>query len=356
MRILVTGGCGFIGTNLVRHLLADTDHDVVNFDKLTYAGNPHSLRDVADSPRYDFVRADLADPKQVHEILTDFDPDAVMHLAAESHVDRSIDGPSEFIQTNVVGTFNLLESSLHHYNDLDDDRRDRFRFLHVSTDEVYGSLGDAGMFTETTRYDPHSPYAATKASSDHLARAWMTTYQLPVIVTNCSNNYGPYQFPEKLIPLMIIKCLNQEPLPVYGRGLNVRDWLYVEDHARALVTALETGMPGETYNIGGNSERRNIDLVLEICDILDNLKPREGGKKYAELIQYVTDRPGHDYRYAIDSSKIQSELDWKPKHSLEESLRQTVQWYLNHRAWWQEILDGTYQLQRLGKQSDFTHP
>ena len=261
MRILVTGGCGFIGTNLVRHLLSDTDHDVFNLDKLTYAGNPHSLEDVAESPRYHFVQADIADAKSAREVIGQVDPDAVMHLAAESHVDRSIDGPSEFIQTNVVGTFNLLDSSLAHFQGLDDSRRDRFRFLHVSTDEVYGSLGDTGMFTESTRYDPHSPYAATKAASDHLARAWKTTFQLPVIVTNCSNNYGPYQFPEKLIPLMIIKCLNEEPLPVYGQGLNVRDWLYVEDHARALVTALETGEPGQTYNIGGNSERKNIDLV-----------------------------------------------------------------------------------------------
>jgi dTDP-glucose 4,6-dehydratase len=351
MKILVTGGCGFIGTNLVRHLLSDTDHHVVNLDKLTYAGNPNSLADVADSPRYEFVRADLADPKRVSEVVQQADPDAVMHLAAESHVDRSIDGPSEFIQTNVVGTFNLLDSSLRHYNGLSDDRRDRFRFLHVSTDEVYGSLGDTGMFTESTRYDPHSPYAATKASSDHLARAWQSTFQLPVVVTNCSNNYGPYQFPEKLIPLMIIKCVNEEPLPVYGEGLNVRDWLYVEDHARALVTALETGETGQTYNIGGNSERRNIDLVHAICEILDEFNPRDGSKRHAELITYVTDRPGHDFRYAIDSSKIQNELDWKPQHSLEDCLRKTVRWYLDNPTWWQAILDGSYQLQRLGDQS-----
>jgi dTDP-glucose 4,6-dehydratase len=351
MRILVTGGCGFIGTNLVRHLLADTDHHVVNLDKLTYAGNPRSLEDVADSPRYDFIRADLADPKRVSEVVTQVDPDAVMHLAAESHVDRSIDGPSEFIQTNIVGTFNLLDSSLRHYNGLGEGRRDQFRFLHVSTDEVYGSLGDTGMFTEASRYDPHSPYAATKASSDHLARAWKTTFELPVIITNCSNNYGPYQFPEKLIPLMIIKCLNQEPLPVYGEGLNVRDWLYVEDHARALVTALESGTPGETYNIGGNSERRNIDLVNAICQILDQVNPRDGEKKHFDLVTYVTDRPGHDFRYAIDSSKVQNELNWKPQHSLEDCLRKTVQWYLDNRKWWQDILDGSYQLQRLGNQS-----
>jgi dTDP-glucose 4,6-dehydratase len=351
MKILVTGGCGFIGTNLIRHLLSKTDHELVNLDNLTYAGNPHSLADVADSPRYQFVRADLADPVRVSEVVQRADPDAVMHLAAESHVDRSIDGPSEFIQTNVVGTFNLLESSLRHCNALSDQRRDRFRFLHVSTDEVYGSLGDTDMFTETTRYDPHSPYAATKASSDHLARAWQTTFQLPVIVTNCSNNYGPYQFPEKLIPLMIIKCLGEQPLPVYGQGHNVRDWLYVEDHVRALVRVMEAGEVGQTYNIGGNSERRNIDLVHAICEILDDLKPRAGSQGHAELITYVTDRPGHDFRYAIDSSKIQSELGWKPEHSLEDYLRKTIGWYLDNRSWWQQILDGSYQLERLGDQA-----
>ncbi|GAA5504598.1 dTDP-glucose 4,6-dehydratase [Novipirellula caenicola] len=348
MKILVTGGCGFIGTNLVRHLLADTDHDVVNLDKLTYAGNPHSLADVADSPRYSFVQADLADPVVVAEVMQTVAPDAVMHLAAESHVDRSIDGPSEFIQTNVVGTFNLLDSSLRHYNQLPAERRETFRFLHVSTDEVYGSLGDTGMFTETTRYDPHSPYSATKAASDHLARAWKTTYGLPVLITNCSNNYGPYHFPEKLIPLMIIKCLSEEPLPVYGKGLNVRDWLYVEDHARALVTVLTRGTPGETYNVGGNSERRNIDLVNAIVGILDEIRPRENGKSYSDLITYVKDRPGHDFRYAIDSSKIQKELGWKPQRTLEERLRETVQWYLDNESWWRDILDGKYQMQRLG--------
>ena len=351
MKILVTGGCGFIGTNLVRHLLADTEHEVVNLDKLTYAGNAHSLEDVADSPRYTFVHADLVDAKRVSGVVDDVEPDAVMHLAAESHVDRSIDGPAEFIQTNIVGTFNLLEASMRHYAGLRGERKDRFRFLHVSTDEVYGSLGDTGMFSEETRYDPHSPYAATKASSDHLARAWKTTYGLPVIVTNCSNNYGPYQFPEKLIPLMIIKCLSEEPLPVYGKGLNVRDWLYVKDHAAALVTVMESGVAGETYNIGGNSERRNIDLVHAICEILDDVRPRAGGNSHTELISYVTDRPGHDFRYAIDSRKIQQTLNWKPQHSFEECLRSTVQWYLSNRAWWQSILDGSYQLQRLGQQT-----
>lgn len=348
MKILVTGGCGFIGTNLVRHLVTETDHHVVNLDKLTYAGNAQSVADLVDSPNYDFVQADLADPVVVGEVMQRFGPDAVMHLAAESHVDRSIDGPSEFIQTNVVGTFNLLDASLRHFNELDESRKSQFRFLHVSTDEVYGSLGDTGAFSETTRYDPHSPYSATKAASDHLARAWKTTFGLPVLVTNCSNNYGPYQFPEKLIPLMIIKCLSEEPLPVYGEGLNVRDWLYVQDHVSALLTVLERGTPGETYNIGGNSERRNIDLVHAICEILDEVRPRSSGK-HLDLVTYVKDRPGHDFRYAIDSSKIQTELGWKPEHSLEDCLRKTIDWYLQNRQWWEQILDGSYQLQRLGE-------
>lgn len=351
MKILVTGGCGFIGSNLIRRLLSATEHEVVNVDKLTYAGNPQSLEDVADSPRYRFIKADIADPKRMREVMEDVAPEAIMHLAAESHVDRSIDGPSDFIQTNVVGTFNLLDSGLRHYNTLSGKTRDQFRLLHVSTDEVYGSLGASGLFTEATAYDPHSPYSATKAASDHLARAWKTTYGLPVIVTNCSNNYGPYQFPEKLLPLMIIKCLDEQPLPVYGKGENVRDWLYVQDHAAALITVLETGTPGETYNIGGNSEQRNIDLVHALCEIMDELRPRSSGGKHADLIQFVTDRPGHDFRYAIDAGKIQRELGWAPQHTLEESLRETVQWYLDNRNWWQNILDGNYQLQRLGEGS-----
>ena len=349
MKILVTGGCGFIGANLVRHLVGESDHDVVNLDKLTYAGNPQSLADIADSDRYEFLQADIADHQQCREAIESAQPDAIMHLAAESHVDRSIDGPADFVNTNVVGTFNLLDNSLQYFKQLPADRQESFRFLHVSTDEVYGSLGDTGSFSETTPYDPHSPYSATKAASDHLARAWKTTYGLPVLVTNCSNNYGPYQFPEKLIPLMIIKCINEEPLPVYGKGLNVRDWLYVEDHVRALRTVVETGTPGETYNIGGNSERTNIDLVHALCGIMDELSPRPSGAKYVDLIEHVTDRPGHDFRYAIDSRKIRSELDWQPQESLENCLQQTVQWYLNNRDWWQDILDGKYKLQRLGE-------
>lgn len=347
MKILVTGGCGFIGNNLVRYLLNQTEHTVVNLDKLTYAGNAKSLSDIADSARYQFVQADIADADAINKIITKVAPDAIAHLAAESHVDRSIDGPAEFIQTNIIGTFNLLSAALAHFQKLPPNQQADFRFLHVSTDEVYGSLGDTGLFTETTAYDPHSPYSATKAASDHLARAWKTTYGLPVIVTNCSNNYGPYQFPEKLLPVMIIKCLREEPLPVYGEGLNVRDWLYVEDHVSALTVALQTGTPGETYNIGGNSERTNIDLVKAICSIMDELRPREFGV-YADLITFVKDRPGHDFRYAIDSSKIKNELGWEPQHPLETHLKQTIHWYLDNEAWWQDILDGTYQLERLG--------
>lgn len=347
MKILVTGGCGFIGTNLVRYLLNHTNHSVVNLDKLTYAGNAKSLLDIADSSRYQFIHADIADAAMVDKVVADVRPDAIAHLAAESHVDRSIDGPAEFIQTNIIGTFNLLSAALAHYQKLTTDQQSAFRFLHVSTDEVYGSLGETGLFSETTAYDPHSPYSATKAASDHLARAWKTTYGLPVIVTNCSNNYGPYQFPEKLLPVMIIKCLREQSLPVYGEGLNVRDWLYVEDHVSALTVVLDTGVPGETYNIGGNSERKNIDIVLSICKIMDELRPRKSGN-YADLITYVTDRPGHDFRYAIDSTKIKNDLNWQPRHPLETCLKQTIQWYLDNENWWQDILDGTYQLERLG--------
>ena len=346
--LLVTGGCGFIGSNLVRTLLTQTSHHVINIDNLTYSGNRQSLADLENHPRYRFFQNDICDAGAMEELFQRHRPAAVMHLAAESHVDRSIDGPAAFIQTNVVGTFHLLEAALKYFRSLGKSQAERFRFLHVSTDEVYGSLGPQGRFTEQSPYDPHSPYSATKASSDHLARAWHSTYGLPVIVTNCSNNYGPYQFPEKLLPLMIIKAIGEQPLPVYGRGENVRDWLYVADHVDALVAVLRHGAVGETYNIGGDCERRNLDLVNSLCQILDRMHPRSSGS-YSELIRFVTDRPGHDFRYAIDATKIRRQLGWKPRHDLQAGLKETVRWYLSHRDWWQAILDGTYNLERLGK-------
>ncbi len=349
MKILVTGGAGFIGSNLVRHLLATPEHTVLNVDALTYAGNPHSLADLTQEPRYRFSQTDICDGPALANLFADFQPDWVMHLAAESHVDRSIDGPGAFIQTNVVGTFTLLQAARAHYESLTGEARERFRFLHVSTDEVYGSLGAEGLFTETTPYDPHSPYSASKAASDHLARAWADTYKLPVLVTNCSNNYGPYQFPEKLIPVVILKALRGDPIPVYGKGENIRDWLYVGDHADALHTVIAQGAIGETYNIGGNNERRNIDLVRLLCDLLDELRPRADGKAYADQITFVTDRPGHDLRYAIDATKIKTELGWTPKQDHTSGFRKTVQWYLDNEPWTEQILSGAYQLERLGQ-------
>lgn len=346
-RILITGGAGFIGSNLVR-LMIQSGHEVLNVDKLTYAGNLQSLVDIDSNPRYRFAQVDIADAAAIDETLTEYRPDAVMHLAAESHVDRSIDGPKEFIDTNVCGTLNILQAALSHWRSLDADRASRFRFLHVSTDEVYGSLGPEGLFTEETRYDPHSPYSASKAASDHLARAWYDTYGLPVLVTNCSNNYGPYQFPEKLVPVVILKCLRGEPIPVYGKGENIRDWLYVGDHCEALATVLQFGLPGQTYNIGGNNEQKNIDLVGTICGLMDELQPRADGAKYASQITFVADRPGHDMRYAIDASKIRRELGWQPKQDHWSGFRQTVKWYLDNRTWWESILSGNYRLQRLG--------
>ncbi|MBP6864352.1 MAG: dTDP-glucose 4,6-dehydratase [Candidatus Didemnitutus sp.] len=348
MNILVTGGCGFIGSNLVRLLLTTTEHTVLNVDKLTYAGNRHSLDDVAAHPRYRFAQADICDAAAMAKLFAEFQPNAVMHLAAESHVDRSIDGPGAFIQTNVVGTFTLLQAARGHFDKLTGPARERFRFLHVSTDEVYGSLGPAGLFTETTAYDPHSPYSASKAASDHLARAWADTYGLPVLVTNCSNNYGPYQFPEKLIPVVILKALRGDPIPVYGKGENIRDWLYVGDHAEALHAVLTRGRTGETYNIGGNNERRNLDLVRLLCSILDELRPCADGTRYESLITFVADRPGHDLRYAIDATKIKRELGWTPQQDHTSGFRKTVQWYLENQPWWQSILDGSYKLERLG--------
>lgn len=347
MKVLVTGGAGFIGSNLVRTFL-HSNLKVLNLDKLTYAGNLRSLSDVENRADYLFSRTDIINLKALLVVVNEYKPNAIIHLAAESHVDRSIDNPSHFIETNILGTFNVLQAALEHWRHLSSDDAARFRFLHVSTDEVYGSLGPNGYFTEETPYAPHSPYSASKASSDHLARAWHDTYGLPVLVTNCSNNYGPFQFPEKLIPVVILKCLRGDPIPVYGKGENVRDWLYVEDHCDALKTVLERGQPGETYNIGGNNELRNIDLVHTLCQILDKLHPASSGRSYQELITFVADRPGHDLRYAIDASKIKNQLGWTPKQDHQSGFEKTVQWYLNNRDWWQSILDGSYKLERLG--------
>jgi len=346
--IIVTGGAGFIGSAVVRHLIAHTESRVVVLDALTYAGNLDSIAEAAGSPRYVFEHVDIRDAAAVRRVIAEHRPRAILHLAAESHVDRSIDGPAAFIETNVVGTFNLLEAARDHWRALDPADRDRFRFHHVSTDEVYGSLGETGYFTETTPYAPNSPYAASKAASDHLARSWHHTYGLPVLVTNCSNNYGPFQFPEKFIPHMILCALEGKPLPVYGDGGNVRDWLYVEDHVRALLAVLERATPGEVYNIGGRNERRNIDVVSRICDLLDELRPRADGRSYREQITFVEDRPGHDRRYAIDASKIDRDLGWRPEETFESGLRRTVEWYLDHEEWWSRIRSGAYRGERLG--------
>jgi dTDP-glucose 4,6-dehydratase len=351
MKILVTGGAGFIGSNLIRMLIKETEHSVLNLDALTYAGNLNSLSDLARHPRYQFIQTNICDKHALDAVFADYQPNWIMHLAAESHVDRSIDGPDAFIQTNVVGTLNMLQSARRLYKSFTDSDKGVFRFLHISTDEVYGSLGSKGLFSETTPYAPHSPYSASKAASDHLTRAWGDTYGLPVLVTNCSNNYGPYQFPEKLIPVVILHALRSEAIPVYGQGENIRDWLYVSDHADALYTVLSKGTVGETYNIGGNNERQNIDLVRLLCSILDELQPRTDGRSYAEQITFVTDRPGHDLRYAIDASKIRDELGWIPKQDHESGFRETVQWYLDNKAWTQQILDVSCQLERLGKNS-----
>ncbi|KSV62430.1 dTDP-glucose 4,6-dehydratase [Sinorhizobium sp. GW3] len=348
MRILVTGGAGFIGSALVRHLINNTAHEVLNFDKLTYAGTLTSLASIAASPKYRFKQGDVCDEGAVAAAIADFQPDVITHLAAESHVDRSIDGPSAFIKTNVVGTYTMLAAALDYWRKLPADRALSFRFHHISTDEVFGSLGETGYFTETTPYDPRSPYSASKAGSDHLVSAWGHTFGLPILITNCSNNYGPYHFPEKLIPLMIVKAVSGEPLPVYGNGTNVRDWLYVEDHVRALQCVFENGATGQTYNIGGNSERRNIDVVNTVCQILDRLQPRADGKTYARQITYVADRPGHDQRYAIDAAKIGNQLGWRPSETFESGIEKTVAWYLSNREWWSEIVERNHAAQRRG--------
>jgi dTDP-glucose 4,6-dehydratase len=350
MKILVTGGAGFIGSALVRFLIRETDSQVVVVDKLTYAGNLDSLADMSDSPRYSFQKADICDRPSLDHIFSSFQPDAVMHLAAESHVDRSIDGPGPFVYTNVVGTLNLLEAALAYWKSARSAQQESFRFLHVSTDEVYGALGtDCRAFTEQSPYAPNSPYSATKAGSDHLARAWHHTFGLPVLITNCSNNYGPCQFPEKLIPHMIISALRGQSLPVYGNGLQVRDWLYVYDHAEALWTVLQRGRVGETYNIGGGAEFRNIEVVEKVCDVLEELAEPGSSGRFRELITFVEDRPGHDFRYAIDSSKVCRETGWGPKESFRSGLRKTIQWYLANDSWWKRILDGAYRLERKGR-------
>lgn len=347
MRILVTGGAGFIGSAVVRYLIQQTDHSVLNLDALTYAGNLDSLTCVERHPRYQFVKADIRNYSVLSQCFDTFQPQALMHLAAESHVDRSIDGPAAFIETNITGTYHLLEVARAYWKQLDTGSAAQFRFHHISTDEVFGSLGSEGKFTEETPYAPNSPYSASKAASDHLVRAWHHTYGLPTVMTNCSNNYGPFQFPEKLIPLMIIKALRGEALPVYGDGSNVRDWLYVEDHARALYQVLTEGKVGETYNIGGHEERTNLEVVKTVCAILDKEAPGKVGR-YEQLIEFVQDRPGHDQRYAIDATKIGSELKWQPKESFESGMTQTVRWYLENRDWWQRIESGVYRQQRIG--------
>jgi len=346
MKIIITGGAGFIGSALVRLIINQTEYKVLNIDKLTYAGHLESLETIADSERYYFEHLDICDAEAINRIFDEFQPDAIMHLAAESHVDRSIDGSAEFISTNVNGTHTLLEEARQYWQGLEGDIKEKFRFLHVSTDEVYGELGDEGFFTEETPYDPRSPYSSSKASSDHLVRAWHHTYGLPTLITNCSNNYGPYQFPEKLIPVVILKALQGEKIPVYGTGENIRDWLFVDDHARALMKVLERGVPGETYNIGGHNEKQNIEVVYTICDTLNELVAKE--KNYRDQISFVTDRPGHDFRYAIDASKIERELGWTPEETFDSGIKKTIQWYLDNIDWCEAVTENNYDFERLG--------
>ena len=350
MKIFVTGGAGFIGSAVIRHLINSTSDEVINIDKLTYAGNLESLVSVSDNQRYHFEQVDICNASRIAELFAKYKPDAVMHLAAESHVDRSIDGPAAFIETNIIGTYTLLEAARKYWRTLDVTGKENFRFHHISTDEVYGSLGKEGFFTEQSRYEPNSPYSASKASSDHLVRAWNATYGLPIIITNCSNNYGPYQFPEKLIPLVILNALEGKALPIYGKGEQIRDWLYVEDHARALYKVISEGAVGETYNIGGHNEKTNLEVVHTLCTILEELVPNHpaGISKYSDLITFVADRPGHDYRYAIDSTKTTQQLSWVPEETFETGIRKTVEWYLANQEWCQHVKDCSYQGERLG--------
>ena len=348
MKLLITGGAGFIGSAVVRHVIRTTDWSVANVDVLTYAGNLESLAEAGASNRHRHYKVDIRDRPALDAVFAETKPDAVLHLAAESHVDRSIDGAAPFIDTNVGGTYTLLEAALAYWRTLDAESRQRFRFQHISTDEVFGSLGPTGKFTEHTPYAPNSPYSASKAASDHLVRAWHHTYGMPVLTTNCSNNYGPYHFPEKLIPLVIIRALRGEPLPIYGKGENVRDWLHVEDHAEALTLVLQQGQPGESYNVGGDSERRNVEVVRAICRLLDEMLPDSPHRPHERLIQFVTDRPGHDARYAIDASKIRRELGWRPRHSFDQGLRETVRWFIRNRSWWERVMSGAYRGERLG--------
>lgn len=348
LKLIVTGGAGFIGSALIRYLIQETDTVILNIDKLTYAGNLESLTPVSSNNRYHFAQLDITDGPALHAIFQQFQPTAVMHLAAESHVDRSIDGPATFVNTNIVGTYTLLDATRHYWQGLDKPAQATFRFHHISTDEVYGSLGPTGYFTEQSPYQPNSPYSASKAASDHLVRAWHHTFQLPVVTTNCSNNYGPYQFPEKLIPLMIIHALAGKPLPIYGQGQNVRDWLYVEDHVKALYLVLQQGRLGETYNIGGDNEQTNLNIVHQLCELLDEFLPHSPHRPHRQLINFVTDRPGHDLRYAIDARKLKQELGWRPQETFTSGLRKTVTWYLEHRDWWQRVQDGRYRGERLG--------
>jgi dTDP-glucose 4,6-dehydratase len=347
-KVLITGGAGFIGSNLVHYLINSKQAVVFNIDKLTYAGHTESLKTLKNSPNYQFAQLDICDSKAIKKVYENFKPEVVMHLAAESHVDRSIDGPAEFLNTNILGTYSMLDVSYNYWKKLTDKQKKDFRFLHISTDEVFGSLGRKGIFTEQTPYDPRSPYSASKAASDHLVRAWFHTYGLPVLITNCSNNYGPYQYPEKLIPVIILNALQYQPIPVYGKGENVRDWLFVEDHVRALWTVVQKGVAGETYCIGGNNEKRNLDVVKIICTMLDEMRPAEKVKKHEELIDFVTDRPGHDMRYAIDATKIKNELGWEPVTSFENGFKKTVEWYFTNLDWCNVVLGGKLNLNRLG--------